>query len=193
MKKKTSEPFKSGDKKGKIKKEHSVVRGRDHVLDEEENDNYFGNNDPANVANEYEHNSVLESEAGVGYVDSAYRRRKIHDWKDHNASFELEPELHSDLDSEENYSSRFDPSADFDNHEEEARGERRNTNAEKSERDSRPGNDRTSIEADQELEHEDARGFHENRKRVSRRGVVHEKTDRNRERGGSSRDRRRRH
>jgi hypothetical protein len=196
MKKRSVSPSRSKIRKGQKSKDHSVGLRRDHVTNEEEHDTYFGNNDPADIANEYEHYSVYESEAGIGYVDSAYRRRKIHDMEEHNASYELYPELHSDLDEDENFSSRFDPSADFYNdHEEEARGDR-HARPEENERHSRPATDRTAGEQDRDLEKslkEDARGYEENRRRVSRRGSVHEKKDHNRGRGVNSRDRRRRH
>lgn len=67
----------------------SVGFGRDYAREEEWHDNYFGNNDPANVAESYEYESVYDSEAGIGYADSVYRRRRPRHLPDHDASYEL--------------------------------------------------------------------------------------------------------
>jgi hypothetical protein len=181
MKRKSERRFPSKQKDGKRQHDNSAVAEREHVNEEEDvRDNLFGNNDPANINDEFRNNAVNESEAGVGYVDSAYRRRKLHDWEDHNASIELNLP-----------SSELEQKKDIRNdHQEEARGQRKNRNHTVEQR-SRRDEEQEEREAglvEGELKNEDPRGFSEDKKRNSRQGG----TDYNRERGNNSRNHRRR-
>jgi hypothetical protein len=181
MKRKSESRFGSKQKEPKGQHDHSAIAEREHVSEEEDvKDNLFGNNDPANINDEFRNNAVNESEAGVGYVDSAYRRRKLHDWEDHNASIELNLPS-SDVERKKDITS---------NHEEEARGKRKSrTNViEQRSGDHEEKEEQESETVTNEVASEDPRGFSEDKKRSSRRGDA----DYNRERGNNSRNHRRR-